>query len=115
VVVAGIVITPANALIPGYGTNVSAGVITPTTTVDPLAAVSLAVPVSDTATLGDYLGSWAGLTAGGVQRSVAGHIASLTVPALVTLQTTPVRGAGDPASAVSVAVGASSCYAEDNR
>jgi hypothetical protein len=107
-----------HALIPaisGHGTYVSAGIITPTTASDPLASVSLAAPVSDTATLGDYLDSWAGLTAGGVQQSVTGHIASLTVPALVTLQTMPVRGAGDPASAVSVAVGASSCYAEDNR
>ncbi|MBA3742090.1 type II secretion system protein [Sporichthya sp.] len=100
----------------GVGQYVSAGVITPATATDPLAAVNPAlVPVSDTNNLGDYLESWAGLTSAGVQKSVTGRIASLAVPAVVTLQTKPVRGAGDPASAVSLAVGTANCYAEDNR
>ncbi len=100
----------------GVGGYVSAGVITPTTSTDPLGSVNLAnVWVSDTNHLGDYIESWAGLTSAGVQKSVTGRVASLAVPAVVTVQTKPVRGADDPASAVSLAVGASSCYAEDNR
>lgn len=106
-------------LVPGSGTYVSAGVITPSTTSDPLASVPLTTPVSDTHTLGDYLESWTGLTASGVQRAETttahGALASLTVPAVVSLQTKPVRGGSDPASAVSVSIGAASCYAEDNR
>jgi type II secretory pathway pseudopilin PulG len=103
-------------LVPGSGTYVSAGVITPSTTTDPLSLLNPAtIRVSDTNYLGDYLDSWAGLTAGGLQKSTNGRIAELTVPAVVSLLTQPVRGAADPASAISLSVGASSCYAEDNR
>jgi type II secretory pathway pseudopilin PulG len=107
-------------LFPGHGSYVSAGVITPSTVTDPLASVSLAsIPVSDTNDLGDYIESWAGLTKTGVQSATTdtavGATASLTVPALVTIQTKPVRGSADPSSAVSISAGASSCYAEDNR
>lgn len=109
VVVAGITV------LPGSGRYVSAGVITPSTTVDPLAAVPLGTPVSDTATLGDYIDSWSAAKASDVSVSATSHIAKVTVPALVSIQTQPVRGAGDPSSAVTLAVGAASCYAEDNR
>jgi type II secretory pathway pseudopilin PulG len=103
-------------LVPGYGEYVSAGVITPSTTTDPLASVNPAnIRVSDTNFLGDYIESWTGLVSTGVQKSVTGRTASLTVPAVVTVQTKPVRGATDPASALSLALGTSSCYAEDNR
>lgn len=108
-VVAGITV------LPGSGHYVSAGVITPTTTVDPLAAVPLATMVSDSTTLGDYIDSWSGLKASDVTRSATGHIAQVTVPALVSIQTQPVRGVGDPSSAVTLAVGSAGCYAEDNR
>jgi type II secretory pathway pseudopilin PulG len=109
VVVAGLTV------IPGSGRYVSAGVITPSTSVDPLAAVPLTTMVSDTATLGDYIDSWSAVRAADVTSSATGHIAQVTVPALVSIQTQPVRGAGDPSSAVTLAVGAASCYAEDNR
>lgn len=107
-------------ILPGSGTYVSAGVITPSTTTDPLASVNLAsIPVSDTNNLGDYIESWAGLTKTGVQSATTdtatGATASLTIPALVSIQTKPVRGSADPSSAVSISAGASSCYAEDNR
>lgn len=107
-------------ILPGHGSYVSAGVITPSTTTDPLASVNLAsIPVSDTNNLGDYIESWAALTQSGVQSAMTdttvGATASLTVPAVVTIQTKPVRGSADPSSAVSIAAGASSCYAEDNR
>lgn len=103
-------------LVPGHGEYVSAGVITGSTTTDPLARVNPAnIRVSDANFLGDYIESWAGLISTGVQKSVTGRTASLTVPAVVTVQTKPVRGSTDPASAVSLAVGTASCYAEDNR
>jgi prepilin-type N-terminal cleavage/methylation domain-containing protein len=99
-------------IVPGHGQYVSAGVITPTTSTDPLAAVPLTTMVSNDKTLGDYFQSLTGLMASQVTVSAANHVAQVTIPALVTIQTQPVAGSG---SAVSVAVGASSCYAEDNR
>jgi type II secretory pathway pseudopilin PulG len=107
-------------LFPGHGEYVSAGVIDENTAADPLASIDPAtIRVSDSNFLGDYVESWAGLTSAGVQKAVttpaSGGTASLTVPAVVTVQTKPVRGAGDPASAVSLALGTASCYAEDNR
>ncbi|HUR74276.1 MAG TPA: type II secretion system protein [Sporichthya sp.] len=122
VVVGGITVVPAILGIPGHGDYVSlpGGAITPSTATDLLAAVDPAtIRVSDTNFLGDYVESWAGLTSSGVQKSVTtsptGGTASLTVPAVVTVQTKPVRGAADPASAVSLALGTANCYAEDNR
>jgi prepilin-type N-terminal cleavage/methylation domain-containing protein len=109
VVVGGVV------LVPGSGQYVSAGVITPATTTDPLASVSLSTPVSDTKTLGDYIASWAGLTASQVTAAASGHVAEVTIPALVTVLTQPVMGSSDPETAVSVAIGSSYCRAEDNR
>jgi type II secretory pathway pseudopilin PulG len=107
-------------ILPGHGDYVSAGVIDEDTATDPLASVNPdTIRVSDTNFLGDYVESWAGLIKTGTQKSVTtsptGGTASLTVPGVVTVQTKPVRGAGDPASAVSLAMGAASCYAEDNR
>lgn len=102
-------------LIPGQGQYVSAGVITAATTTDPLASVSLATPVSNDKTLGDYIESWTGLTASQVTASAADHVAEVVIPALVTVQTQPVAGASAPATAVSIAVGSASCRAEDNR
>lgn len=99
----------------GHGDYVSAGVITPTTTDDPLAAISLATPVSDTAVLGDYIESITGLTHDRVTAAGAGHVAEVTIPAVVAVQTQPVAGAANPGTAVSIAVGAASCRAEDNR
>lgn len=99
----------------GHGQYVSAGVITPDTTSDPLAAISLTTPVTDTAVLGDYVESLTGLTSDRVSLSASGHVAEVTVPALVALQTRPVAGAAHPETGVSVSVGAASCRAEDNR
>ncbi len=100
----------------GSGSYVSAGVIDENTATDPLAGLNPGtIRVSDTKFLSDYIESWAGLTTAGVQKSVAGSVASLAVPAVVTVETKPVRGVADPASAVSLAVGAAHCYAEDNR
>lgn len=102
-------------LIPGYGQYVSAGAVTPTTTTDPLAGVNLSgVYVDDSLrTLADYIESWAGLTVDRVATVAAGHVAEVNVPALVTVQTKPL--AGDADTGVSVALGAASCRAEDNR
>ncbi|MGQ0845909.1 MAG: prepilin-type N-terminal cleavage/methylation domain-containing protein [Sporichthyaceae bacterium] len=98
----------------GYGQYVSAGVITPSTTTDPLAAVPLTTLVSSTRTLGDYVESVSGLTADRVTRSATGRVAEASIPAMVTVLTKPVF-TGDPATAVSLSVGAASCRAEDNR
>lgn len=102
-------------LLPGHGEYVSAGVISSSTTTDPLSAVALTTPVSDTKTLGDYIESMTGLTADRVTVAAGNHVAEVTIPALVTVQTQPVAGAASPATAVSLAVGAASCRAEDNR
>jgi hypothetical protein len=102
-------------LVPGHGQYVSAGVITPTTTTDPLASVPMTTSVSNDKTLANYIDSMTGLTASQVTTRSANHVAQVTIPALVTVQTQPVAGAAAPATAVSIAVGASSCYAEDNR
>jgi hypothetical protein len=100
-------------LLPGHGQYVSAGTITPTTTTDPLASVSMLTPVSDTRTLGDYIDSWGALPANQVGQSAANHVAQVTIPALVNVISRPVST--DPGTAVSLAVGAASCRAEDNR
>ena len=97
----------------GYGQYVSAGVITPSTTTDPLSQIPLTTKVSDTKTLGDYIESITGLTSGQVTVSSANNVAEVTIPALVTVQTQPI--AANASSAVSVALGAASCRAEDNR
>jgi prepilin-type N-terminal cleavage/methylation domain-containing protein len=97
----------------GYGSYVSAGTITPSTTTDPLANVPLTTAVTPTRTLGDYIESWTGLTGDRVTKTASGHVAEVNIPALVTVLTKPT--AGDPRTAVSVAVGAAGCRAEDNR
>jgi hypothetical protein len=99
----------------GHGEYVSAGAITPTSTGDPLAAIPLSTPVSDTAVLGDYISSITGLTRDRVTAAASGHVAEVTIPALVAVQTQPVAGMANPGTGVSVAVGAASCRAEDNR
>ena len=98
---------------PGSGAYVSAGTVTPSTLVDPLAAIPLTTPVSDTETLATYIDSWSGLTVDRVTNTAAGHVAEVTIPALFTLQTQPLAGA--PETALSFAAGAASCRAEDNR
>jgi type II secretory pathway pseudopilin PulG len=109
-------LTVLGITLPGHGQYVSAGVIDPTKAEDPLASIDLAsIPVSDTATLADYIDSWSAVKASDVTQSATGHIAQASIPALVSIQTQPVRGAGDPSSAMTLAVGTASCYAEDNR
>jgi type II secretory pathway pseudopilin PulG len=99
----------------GTGRYLSAGVITPASSSDPLASVPLASTFVDaTRVLGDYIDSWTGLRPGRVQPTTTAGVAAVSVPPLVTLQTKPVRNT-DPASAVSVAVASVSCYAEDAR
>jgi hypothetical protein len=102
-------------ILPGHGEYVSAGTITPATTADPLAAIPLSTPVSDTETLGTYIDSWTGLTNDRVTAVAAGHVAEVTVPALVTVTTQPIAGPGEPQTTMSFAAGAASCRAEDNR
>lgn len=99
----------------GHGEYVSAGIITPSTTSDPLAAISLSTPVSDTEVLGDYVESLTGLTSDRLLVDATGHVAEVTIPALVAVQTQPVAGPAHPGTAVSVAIGSASCRAEDNR
>jgi prepilin-type N-terminal cleavage/methylation domain-containing protein len=105
-------------ILPGHGQYVSAGVITPTTTTDPLASIPMTTPVSDGRVLSDYIESISGLTKDQVTTSAVAtdHVAQVTIPALVTVLTQPtVSGADNLDTAVSVAVGAASCRAEDNR
>ncbi|MGQ0631808.1 MAG: type II secretion system protein [Sporichthyaceae bacterium] len=108
-------------VIPGHGDYVSAGAITAATTTDPLASIPLTTPVAPAPnlitpapTLGDYVESISGLTAGRVTASAVGSVAEVVIPALVTVQTKPVV-AGDAQTAVSLAVASSYCRAEDNR
>jgi prepilin-type N-terminal cleavage/methylation domain-containing protein len=96
----------------GYET---AAVITPATTTDPLDAVPLTASVGNGHTVGDYIASWSGLTADKVTVTQSPGTAAVTLPGVVTVASQPVRGADDPASTVSVTVGALSCRAEDSR
>jgi prepilin-type N-terminal cleavage/methylation domain-containing protein len=96
----------------GYET---AGVITPETTSDPLESVPLTTSVGNGHILGDYIASWSALTADKVRVTTSPGTAAVTVPGVVTVASQPVRGVDDPASMVSVTVGALSCRAEDSR
>lgn len=103
---------------PGHGEYVSAGVISSNPTLHTFSGIPLDAYVSNDKRLGDYIESVTGLTADRVTRVTAGHVAEVTIPALVAVQTRPVvTGTGSlvDGTAVSVAVGASSCRAEDNR
>lgn len=93
--------------------------ITPGQTTDGLGAVDLTMAVGDGRTLGDYISSWSGLTASRVVTRQEPGVAEVKLPGVVTIATKPVRtdgtGATDPASAVSLTVGALECLAEDLR
>ncbi|CAN5426356.1 hypothetical protein BH09ACT10_BH09ACT10_10410 [soil metagenome] len=99
----------------------TAATITPSTTTDPLQSIDLATATTgDGKFLADYISSWSGLAVGEVTASTATGAAQVTVPGVVTLVTQPVRThdtilTGDPASVVSLAVGAVSCSAVDAR
>lgn len=99
----------------------SAGIVTPTSTTDPLAGVNLATTaVGGTKVLGDYVASWAMLTSGKVVKTQVAGVAEVQVPGVVTIASKPVRQHatitdGDPDSVVSMAIGALSCSAEDTR
>lgn len=89
--------------------------------VDPLAAVALTTPVGGGHVLGDYLASWSAATTGTVRTSQSAGAAEVSVPGVVAIATQPVRADAaapdglDPASAVSLTLGAVSCSAEDAR
>jgi len=89
-------------------------VITEGTVTDPLAAVPLTTDVGGGHTLGDYITSWSALTADKVTATASGGVAAVTLPGVVTVSTQPVRAA-EPASTVTLTVGALSCRAEDAR
>jgi type II secretory pathway pseudopilin PulG len=99
----------------------TAATITPSTTSDPLAGIDLATTATgDGKFLGDYISSWSALTIGEVTASAQDGQAQVKVPGVVKLVSQPVRkdaaiDTGDPTSAVSLAVGAVSCTAEDAR
>jgi type II secretory pathway pseudopilin PulG len=102
-----------------------AGTIGPGMSTDPLDAVSLDTVVregaepSDNLVLGDYIASWASLTADKVTETQAGGAVEVSLPGVVTIATEPVRdnadGTPDGTSVVSLAVGAVRCSAEDAR
>jgi len=91
--------------------------ITKGITTDPLAAVPLTTDVDGPLgghTLGDYIASWSALTAARVTATTSAGVAAVTLPGVITVASKPVRSA-DPASTVSLTVGALSCRAEDAR
>lgn len=106
--------------------------ISPSTASDVLAGVPLATtPVPGHGVLGDWIAAWSNLAPGGVRRETAAGSVAVTVPGVVTVLTQPLRhrvdaagalvrdGAGDPlvepASTLSLTLGAVSCRAEDAR
>lgn len=89
------------------------GTISPGMTSDLLDGVDLGTPVADGLTLGSYIASWSSLTADEVTPLHAGGVARVALPGVVTISSQPVGS--DPASAVSVTIGAVSCSAEDQR
>ena len=86
---------------------------------DLLAAVPLTTPLGGgNGTLGRYIEAWSSATAGTARRSAVPGKASVSLPGVVSLRTTPTRlknGAPDPLSAVSLTVGSLACTAEDRR
>ena len=93
--------------------------VTPGQATDTLANVDLTRSVGGGMTLDDYISSWSGLTASRVVTRQETGTAEVKLPGVVTVTTDPVRddgtGAADPASAVSLTVGALECVAEDLR
>jgi type II secretory pathway pseudopilin PulG len=102
-----------------------AATIVPGMTTDPLTAVSLdtvvreGVQASDDLVLGDYIESWASLTADKVIATQTAGTAEVNLPGVVTVASAPVRnstdGTPDETSVVSLALGAVRCSAEDAR
>ena len=99
---------------------VTAATVVQGQTTDPLAALSLdTIAVGGNRMLGDYISSWSTVTADEVVSETTGGVARLKVPGIVRIVTEPVRqhstGTADPASAISVTLGALDCVAEDQR
>lgn len=99
---------------------VTIATITQATTADPLAAFDLTTPLGGgNGKVGDYIESWSSATVSRVHRVAADGEASVDVPGVVTILSTPTRelagGAIDPLSAVSMSLGVLSCSAEDRR
>jgi hypothetical protein len=102
-----------------------AATIVPGMTTDPLATVSLDTVVregaepADNLLLGDYIESWASLTADKVIATQTAGTAEVNLPGVVTVASAPVRnstdGTPDETSVVSLALGAVRCSAEDAR
>lgn len=124
----------------GSGYTVAA-TVTPGQTTDALESVPLTTSVGGGLTLGDYISSWSSLTSSGVVTAHADGVAQVKVPGIVKIVSQPVRPAAaatgtptvsptptptpsptaaaatenDETSAVSVTVGALSCWAQDAR
>lgn len=91
---------------------------------DPLAGVNLNQSIATGLTLGDYISSWKSLTSADAMTSTTAREARVSMPGALTLITQPTRegvpsGIGpratDPASAISMTIGALSCNAGDYR
>lgn len=104
----------------------TAGTIRPGNTTDPLAAVNMNMVIDGGSgrTLGDYISSWSSSTSDDIERTTGPKAVEASVPAVVRLITMPTRNFTklflntskvDPASAISVSVGALSCSAADYR
>lgn len=91
---------------------------------DPLDSVNLAQVIDPASglTLGDYVQSWSSVTQSEITTSVSGRNTQAILPAAVTIHTGPTRtfpsgwgGMADETSAISLAIGAASCEAMDER
>lgn len=98
-----------------------AATITPGAAADPLEGIDLATTsVGGTKVLGDYIASWSAITASKVTTSPVPGKAEVRLPGIVTIASQPLRAdpatpGGDPASVLSLTVGALDCTAEDQR
>lgn len=98
-----------------------AATITPGAVADPLEGIDLATTsVGGTRVLGDYIASWSAITASKVTASPVPGRAEVRLPGVVTIASQPLRAdpatpGGDPASVLSLTVGALDCTAEDLR
>jgi type II secretory pathway pseudopilin PulG len=102
-------------------TYVTAATVVKGAVTDQLAAVPLTTSVGSGHVLGDYIAAWSSLAATRVTNQTATGAVKVTLPAVVTVATNPLRAdattpsVADPTSGLSIAVGAVSCSAKDVR
>jgi hypothetical protein len=101
----------------GYET---AATVVPNQATDPLEGLPLdSIAVGDDTMLGDYISAWSSVSLDEVTDEETAGMARLKIPGVVRILTEPLRpgtvSGVEPASVLSLTVGAFECLAEDHR